>query len=335
MKLTRLEHSPSALLDFFEEGLNATGAICERTWHDKLQVVAEGKPAQLWDPAGGLIEREIRFVPANDTAPRHADDEVFPGCPLTFKLAEELRPKPLPLERAALHLPDGGKAPTLEAAERLWHAEFPGSGRWRLLGNLTASWHFSLLVLARCEIQAIDQHWALHRLAISLVNHLRDETLPASLDFVELTPAPAKLDWPRPDLNLWRVWLNEAFALELEPDLLAIRARQQQYLRRELERIDQYFDSYEKELTARARRSHADSAKIKVQDRLAAAQAEHTRRRLDQVRRHEVHVVPHLDALVMIAEPAWQGNVSFILKGENKTTAALYLPRCRRWVVPA
>ena len=92
MKLERLAYEPGALVDFYEAGLGALGALCERTWHDRLQVVAEGQPAKLWNPEGALHEIELHFVSADAASARNAAREVFPGCPLTFRLAEVLRP---------------------------------------------------------------------------------------------------------------------------------------------------------------------------------------------------------------------------------------------------
>jgi len=54
--------------------------------------VAEGRAATLWNPLGGLHEVELHFTPADTTSARDAAREVFPGCPLTFQLAEALRP---------------------------------------------------------------------------------------------------------------------------------------------------------------------------------------------------------------------------------------------------
>ena len=50
MKLNRTPHDPGELLGFYEAGLTALGALCERTWHDGLEVVAEGPAARLWNP---------------------------------------------------------------------------------------------------------------------------------------------------------------------------------------------------------------------------------------------------------------------------------------------
>src|ERR1017187_9934916 len=102
MKLDRLSYSPGILLDFYEEGLTALGAVCARPWHARLEVLAEGRAARLWDPTGAFHSAELQFVPPDATGARDAAHEVFPGCPLTFGLAETLRVAPLPLERVVL-----------------------------------------------------------------------------------------------------------------------------------------------------------------------------------------------------------------------------------------
>lgn len=47
MKLPRLPYETGAVLDFYEDGLTALGALCARPWHDRLDVVAEGRAATL------------------------------------------------------------------------------------------------------------------------------------------------------------------------------------------------------------------------------------------------------------------------------------------------
>ena len=54
MKLARLPHEPAALVDFYQETLEHIGALCERTWFDRLEVVAEGRAARLWHADGDL-----------------------------------------------------------------------------------------------------------------------------------------------------------------------------------------------------------------------------------------------------------------------------------------
>jgi len=48
MKIPRLDYDPTSALSFYEESLAALGAICERTWHDRLEVLAEDRAAKLW-----------------------------------------------------------------------------------------------------------------------------------------------------------------------------------------------------------------------------------------------------------------------------------------------
>jgi hypothetical protein len=95
MKLERLPYDPATVLDFYEEGLSTLGALSERTWHDRLEVVAEGPAARLWNSEGKLQEMELKFGPADTAMARDAAREVFPGSPLTFRLAEALRPRAL------------------------------------------------------------------------------------------------------------------------------------------------------------------------------------------------------------------------------------------------
>src|SRR2546421_6719446 len=299
MKLSKLSHDPAALLDFFEEGFETLGAVCQRSWHDRLEIIAEDRAARLWNPDGQLIETEVHFAAPDAIGPREAAREVFPGCPLTFHLAEALREATLSLHRAIFQPSDNGKPPALDVAEKLWHAQIPGATRWRTESPFQPDWHFSLIVLARCEIQAMDQHWSLHRLAISLPDGERDESLATTLHFCELGSEPAELvPWLSSDPKAWQQLLRNAFMEELEVDLQTIRDRQENYLRRELDRIDAYFESYERELTSRLERQKRGQP-VKSQERLAAAKTEHERRRLDQVQRHEIRVIPHLDHLMV------------------------------------
>jgi hypothetical protein len=323
-----------ALADFFAEGFESLGALCERTWHDRLQVVAEGRAATLWEPAAGLVDRSLRFAPAADAAPRDAETEVFPGCPLTFRLVELLQPSPLALERVVLRSFEvEHRPPAANVAERLWRAQFPGVGRWRPETPFQLAWHFALLALVRCEVQAIDQHWSLHRVVVSLAAREPDESLARAVDLAEAEPNPGReVPWPLADPADWNRLLKSALELELASELESIRHRQENYLRRELGRIDDYFDAYEAELAHREQRSRTGSTKLKAADRLAAARAERERRRRDQVRRHEIHVIPHFDALMLLAEPAWRARVSWVCPGREETTDALFVPRSRRWI---
>ena len=273
MKLDRLPYNPAALINFYEEGLGALGALCERTWHDRLEVIAEGPPAKLWNSDGALSEAELQFASADTATARDASREVFPGCPLTFRLAEALYPSPLPLERLLLAGERAGThLPNEAVAEKLWHAQFPGCARWRLAAPFRPTFHFSLVSLARCEIQAIDQHRSLHRLVLGLPSGESDESLARELDFAQVeSEPPSDIPWPAPDPTRWQEFLRQAIEIGLTNELAAIRARQENYLRRELDRIDDYFVNYERELTDRAARSASQTTKLKAADRLAAA----------------------------------------------------------------
>lgn len=332
MKLDRLPHEPGALVDFYQEALEHLGALCERTWFDKLQVVAEGAAARLWNSDGALQEVELRFPSPDTVAPREAGREVFPGCPLTFQLTENLRPQPLPLERVILGDEIAPRPPEIEVVEKLWHTQHPGTTRWRLETPFVAAHHFSLLTLVRCEIQAIDQHWSLHRMAVSLPDGARDEALAASFVFSSVAASGGSIQWPGLDVACCREWLKRALAEEIAGDLATIRARQEKNLRRELERIDDYFESYERELSERAERTRSGSTKLKASERLAAARAEHQRRRTDQVQRHEICVLPHFDALLVVAEPAWRATVVVTRHKATEPVSALFIPRLRRWI---
>jgi len=334
MRLTKLSYDTTALVEFYREGLESLGALCERTWFDRLQVVAEGRAAKVWESAGELLEVEVRFPPPDQTGARDAAKEVFPGCPLTFRLADALCPPPLVFHRAVLQMPEPPKAPPGDVAEKLWRAQYPDTFRWQLETPFQPNWHFSLLALARCEIQAIDQHWSLHRLVLSLPDGQPDEALSGELGFCSVALDPAQpVSWPPPEPAAWQPMLRDALLRELESELAAIRQRQEACLRRELDRIDDYFAGYEQELRERLRRQQRGEAKVKLEERLTAAKLEHERRRQDQVQRHEIRLLPHLDALLLLAEPAWRATVTAGPRDAAFTRPAQYLPRARRWTL--
>ncbi len=334
MKLARLSHDPGALVEFFEESLTGLGAHCERTRHDRLHVLAEGRAARFWDERGRLQEVELHFVTADARGARDAAQEVFPGCPLTFRLAELLRPEPLSLERVILRPFDGvHEPPEASVAARLWHSQYPASSGWRLETPFQTHWHFSLLALARCEVQAIDQHWSIHRLAINLEDRQPDGALAGAWEFAEVEAQPrTPLAWPPVEPAAWQTSLHQALELDLTGPLSDVRARQERYLRRELERIEDYFDGYESELRDRLARSGSESVKTKIAQRLTATASERERRRQDQVERHEIRVIPHWDALLLAAEPAWRAVVSAEQEHQRRPVEAVFIPRLRRWL---
>ncbi len=124
--------------------------------------------------------------------------------------------------------------------------------------------HFSLLFALRCEIQAVDQHWTQHRLAIDLVNGKSDSALPDQLEGLSPWNYTAAFEWPvlRPEdyvstlLNLKR---------EAAPLLQAIQKRQSEYLERELRRIDRFFNDYVTELTIRLGRTQRDETRARLE----------------------------------------------------------------------
>jgi hypothetical protein len=141
------------------------------------------------------------------------------------------------------------------------------------------------------------------------------------------------MEWPAPDPARWSGWLEKALERDLADDIAAVRARQENSLRRELDRIDDYFEKYEEELTARAGHSGSENVKLRTADRLAAAKTEHLRRRADQVARHEIRIGPQLDALLMTAERAWYAPLETQRGHAGQVVAARFVPRSRRWTV--
>lgn len=335
MKIERLTHSPGAAADFYDDALTSLGALCERTWHDRLEVVAEGTSGRLWNADGALHEVELWFPPPENTAPREAASEIFPGCPLTFRLAESLRPAPLALDRVGLSAEAGTRPPGTDVAEKLWRAQFPETNRWQLASPFVAEHHFSLLALLRCEIQAIDQHWSLRRVAVSLPDGAPDDSLAQAFDFVPVAAGGNEMIWPTPDPSRWREFLRQALASDLTDDLATIRNRQAQHLARELGRVDDYFEHYEQELAARSVRTGSEVTRVKTAERLAAARAEHARRRADQLARHEIRAQAHLEGLVLVAESAWRAELKVEVAHRPRTVSAQYVPRRRCWIVCA
>jgi hypothetical protein len=334
MKIHRATHDPAELLAFYEEALTARGALCERTWYDRLEVIAEGTAAALWNAGGSLHEVELHFVPPDATAARDAAREVFPGCPLTFHLTEALRSPTLTLERFLLATGHSSGPPETAVAEKRWRAQFSDTSPWQLRTPFKPAHHFSLLALVRCEIQAIDQHWSLHRVIMSLPGGEIDDDLAREIDFQQSGGhSSGEIAWPNPDPAAWNTILQKALAKELDEDLVRVRSRQENSLRRELERIDDYFENYRRELISRTPRAGAEAAKVKTVERLAASEAEHSRRRADQIARHAIRIIPHIDALLLIAEPAWHADATVNRSRRAETISAHFIPRSRRWEI--
>jgi hypothetical protein len=47
MKFSRIKTGSEQLVEFCEETLHSFGAVCERSWYDRLEVLAEGETAHL------------------------------------------------------------------------------------------------------------------------------------------------------------------------------------------------------------------------------------------------------------------------------------------------
>lgn len=319
------------MMQFFENALGALGAVCERPWHDRLQILAEGHAAKLFGVTE-LAEVELRFAPAEAAAARDLKREIYQGSPLTFALAEAFKEAPLPLARAVINAEPRNIGPDPSVAEKLWRTQFPSTTRFHLASEFKPAHHFSLLACVRCEIRALDQHWSAHRVAVALPEGIPDESLARDLAFASVSDTELPLgEWPAPDPGKWIAMLTQALEADLASDLAAIRKRQENFLARELERIDEYFAHYEQELSARAARTRADATRMKAAERLAAAKAEHQRRRNDQVARHEIVIQPWVDALMLLAEPAWRATVRTESGRQSESGDRIFVPRSRRW----
>ncbi len=334
MKLERLTPEPGALASFFDDSLVAMGAVVERTWYDQLHVLAEGDAARVWNASGDLHEADLRFPAPDAQGPRDASIDVFPGCPATFRLAELLNPRPVAVRRAVLAAePASLRAPTDEVAGRTWSQCFPSSPAFSRASAFLPTFHFRLAAVVRSEIQAIDQSWSVHRVQASLadgspIGRAEAEAVQA------FDPAPPPdVPWSPLDPARVQALLADALAIDMAPEIAAVRARQQRHLARELRRIDEYFASYEQELRARRPRRGTDpeAARNNLAARVAAAHAEHQRRRDDQRHRHAIRVTPHLDAVLVLAERAWETTVSIPSGRDRASRRAIYVPHARRW----
>jgi hypothetical protein len=316
-------------MEFFEEGLHTLGAICERSWHDRLEVLAEADAAHLWGDGEDLFSGELNFRDAGSQNPDNTENEVFPACPLTFRLIEALWRRHLAYSRVCLSTEIGVRAPSNEVAGKLWQAQIGFHTGWQV-APFMRTWIFSVVAAVRCEVQAHDQRWSSHRLAFTLPEGERDASLEFELE--QMSPIePVDVEWPAPDSSLLSDWIGRALNSELAPELSKIKERQQLLLRRELIRIDEYFENYALELRERMGRQHKEEGAKRYATRLEATRLEHNRRRTDQIDRHTIHVVPHADALLTVAEPAFATHVTWRAGREEKQVPAIFVPRTRRW----
>jgi hypothetical protein len=333
MKFSRIQPRGEQLLQFFEEGLQSLGAISERPWHNRLEVLAEGETALLLQNDSDLFSGELYFHDAGGPASDIRGIQVFPGCALTFRLVEALRRRQIPYSRVCLSTGGAMKAPPNDVAEKLWQAQFGSSTGWRLAPFVPA-WSFSFVASVRCEVQAIDQTWSYHRLAFTYPGGEQDGSLEFALEQMARLEQ-SRLDWPELDPAVLSQWIGRALDSELTPELARIKERQRLYLRRELSRIDDYFENYSRELRDRMDHQKKDEARRRYADRLEATRVEHQRRRADQIDRHTIVVIPHVDAVLIVAEPAFRTTVTWRAGREERCASACFVPRTRRWNLPS
>jgi hypothetical protein len=332
MKFPKIPPRPEYLIDFFEEGLSSLGAVCERSWHDRLEVLAEGEAARLWRNEGDLFSGELHFLDGSLPEAGNPETDVFPGCPLTFQLVEALWAHHVVHSRACLSTGAVMKAPAQDVAQKLWQAQFGPCADWRVTTPFLPARVFSLVIALRCEIQATDQSWSCHRLAFTLPGGERDASLELMLEQLSpVGPVAEEPDWPAVDASAVPDWIGRALLSELAPELSKIKERQQNFLRRELSRIDSYFENYSRELHSRMRRQRKEDVIKRYADRLEATRVEHNRRRTDQIERHTIHLLPHVDATLTVAEPALVATVSCRAGRAERSTRAIFVPRTRRW----
>src|SRR6266404_1940929 len=158
MKFPKIPSGADHLMEFFEEGLHSLGAICERSWHDRLEVLAEGDAARLWRNDDDLFSGELYFRNAGLPDPANAESEVFPGCPLTFRLVEALWRRHLSYSRVCLSTELGVKAPSSDVAGKLWQTQFGFHAGWQA-APFIKTLIFSAVAAVRGEVQANDQSW--------------------------------------------------------------------------------------------------------------------------------------------------------------------------------
>jgi hypothetical protein len=327
MKLSRLAYDPAYLLDFYEEILGSYGCLCERTWYDQLFVIPGGYGAIFW--SSEISEANLRFRSTSESAAIDPARDVFPGSPLTLSICESVLSQ-LALHRAALRTGEQ-KPPDLGLVERRWNNQFPNRVKMRMTTPFVASAHFSIVAALRCEIQAVDQHWSQHRLAINLSTGEPDPQLAEQLPILEPWNNPVPFNWPQFRQDECRKALLAALEQEAGATVKSVKDRQSKYLQRELATVDRYYDDYSEALARRLNRTRSDAGRSKMEERLKAAQLEHHIRRIDQIKRHEIRVHAHVDALLMVAEPAHKTQVRYVHERQERQQDALWIPRIRSW----
>lgn len=331
MNHKRLPPDSQLLRDFYEAALGRLGAVTDRPWHDRLSVLAEGQSARIWSEAQDFVETEIHFPPPETTAQRNAASEVFPGCPLTFRLVETVLREVPARFRLVIGDPEA-KVPGRPVVEKLLRQQLDLGPLVRVgIGEFRPVWHFSVVVGLRAEVVAIDQTWDAVRLAFALDTGEADPHLEKELEFLPRPVGSAvggSPVWPEIDETRLRAMIGENLLRDLAGPLGAIRKRQEQHLQRELVRIANYFSGYRAELETRWKRQRTDESRQRYRDRIAASAAEEKRRREDQVQRHEIRLIPHVDALLLTGERAWRAKVTL----SDRAVQATYVVRARRWL---
>src|SRR4029077_12328265 len=120
MKFPKLPARPEHLMGFFEEGLHSLGAICERSWHDRLEVLAEGDAARLWREDEELFSGEVYLRDTSSNGTPNAQTDVFPCCQLTVRLVEALWRRYLGHSRVCLSPDISTKAASKKILNNLW-----------------------------------------------------------------------------------------------------------------------------------------------------------------------------------------------------------------------
>jgi len=298
MKIERLIHAPGTWRDFFEEALtslarcaSARGTTAWKSWPKATAPAVEsGRHASR--------NRTVVSGARNHHGAREAGKQVFPGCPLTFAWRKALRPAPLALEASRVGGRHGRPPARNRRGGKLWRAAVT---RNQSLATRIAVRPGAALLAARPDALRNPGHrtsiGSLRRVAVSVPKRRAGYSLahPSTLrKFADNTDAfPGRSD-PSAGGNSSRC-AEKALA----PTSPRCAIARRKHCGANWTCVDDYFRSITKwKLAARARAAGVKLRSLKAAERLAAAKAEHARRRSDQVARHEIRVHAHLDALL-------------------------------------
>ena len=163
----------------------------------------------------------------------HRMGQKHPVRILNFVRAGESVLSQLAVHRAALRTGEQ-KPPDLGLVERRWNNQFPNRVKMRMTTRFVASAHFSIVAALRYEIQAVDQHWSQHRLAINLSTGEPDPQLAEQLPILEPWNNPVPFNWPQFRQDECRKALLAALEQEAGATVKSVKDRQSKYLQREL-----------------------------------------------------------------------------------------------------